>query len=140
MAKECPLYKTAHKDRYGLLKGYAKFNRHNMTWAEEKLWKELRRGKQGTKFRRQYIIGDYIADFVCLEHNLIIELDGECHEGEEQREKDKVRQSYLESLGYTVIRFTNEMATNNIEQVLKTINKHVFPDLPFAEVIETEQR
>ena len=140
MAKESPLYQTAHKDRYGLLKGYAKFNRHNMTWAEEKLWKELRRGKQGTKFRRQYIIGDYIADFVCLEHNLIIELDGECHEGEEQRENDRGRQRNLEKMGYTVIRFTNEMVTNNIEQVLKTINKHVFPDLPFAEVIAMEQR
>jgi len=134
MAKECPLYKTAHRDRYGLLKDYAKFNRHNMTKAEEILWRELRRGKQGTKFRRQYIIGDYIADFVCLEHNLIIELDGECHEGKENRENDEVRQRCLEKLGYTVIRFANEMVIESKEQVLKTINKYVCPDLPFAEI------
>ena len=132
------MYQTAHKDRYGLLKGYAKFNRHNMTCAEEKLWRELRRSKQGTKFRRQYIIGDYIADFVCIEHNLIIELDGECHEGEEQRENDRGRQRNLEKMGYTVIRFTNEMVIKNIEQVLKTISKHIFPDLPFAEVMAME--
>ena len=126
-------YHQADPTLYHKLQEFAKKNRSNPTDAERILWQFLK-DKQLGHFRRQYIIGDYIADFVCLEHNLIIELDGECHEGKENRENDEVRQRCLEKQGYTVIRFANEMVIESKEQVLKTINKYVCPDLPFAEI------
>jgi very-short-patch-repair endonuclease len=61
-------YETVAPDRYDLLKGFAKENRNNMmTTAEKILWEELRHNKTGYKFRRQHPIGDYIADFICIE-------------------------------------------------------------------------
>ena len=70
-------YHTAEPYVYGLLKKFVKEHRENPTHAETVLW-HLLRGKQldGYKFRRQHIIGSYIADFVCLNKSLIIEVDG----------------------------------------------------------------
>ena len=65
---------------YGLLKQFVKENRKNETMAEMVFWKFLRGDQLGVHFRRQHIIGDYIADFVCLPLRLIIELDGGYHQ------------------------------------------------------------
>ena len=68
-------YKTASPDRYGLLKAFARENRQNMTLAESVLWDALRAGSiDGHDFLRQYIIGDYIVDFLCRDNGLIIEV------------------------------------------------------------------
>jgi len=70
-------YKTASPDRYGLLKAFARENRQNMTLAESVLWDALRAGSiDGHDFLRQYIIGDYIVDFLCRDNGLITEVDG----------------------------------------------------------------
>src|SRR5690348_16442377 len=70
-------YTTADTTVYGLLKNFVAEHRSNPTEAEEMLWKILRGRKiAGYKFRRQHIISNYIADFVCLPEKLIIELDG----------------------------------------------------------------
>jgi len=73
------------------------------------------------KFRRQHAIGDYIADFICLEISLIIEVDGEYHNSEEQQEKDTIRTKYLNEQGFYVLRFTNNEVINQTEWVLKSI-------------------
>ncbi|MBL8513144.1 MAG: endonuclease domain-containing protein, partial [Betaproteobacteria bacterium] len=80
--------------------------RSNSTDAERHLWQQLR-GKQveGFRFRRQRPIGTYIADFVCLEARLIIELDGGQHA--EQTAYDAARDAFLCSEGFQVIRFWN---------------------------------
>ena len=84
----------------------ARTKRKNMTPWERKLWyKFLRRYK--VKFRRQEVIGNYIADFYCPEARLIVELDGSGHYSEEQKEKDKIRTENLEKMGYKVIRICN---------------------------------
>ena len=71
-------------------------------------WQILRdRRLQGIKFRRQSPIGIYIADFHCRELNLVVELDGEIHEGSRQSAHDENRDSYLRSLGCTILRFSN---------------------------------
>lgn len=72
-------YKTAHPDRYALLKAFAKENQSNATLAEQVLWEELRSNQLGCKFLRQHIIGDYIVDFLCRQDGLIIEVDGVYH-------------------------------------------------------------
>ena len=101
-------FKTAYPDSYSTTKQYAKENRSQMTDAENLLWYHIRQGKLGVRFRRQHIIGDYIVDFICLKQNLIIEIDGGYHQETTQQTEDKTRQNWLESMGYKVLRFTNE--------------------------------
>jgi isoleucyl-tRNA synthetase len=98
--------------------------RQNSTEVEKKLWSELRgRRFENYKFRRQMPLGDYIADFVCWDRALIIELDGGQHA--EQKEYDKKRTEYLEGLGFKVVRFWNNDVTQNLEGVLETIAKEL---------------
>jgi len=71
------------------------------------------------KFRRQATIGLYIADFVCIEAKLVVELDG----GQHLEELDRKRTHFLEQRGFTVLRFWNNDALENVEGVLETILK-----------------
>ncbi len=75
----------------------------------------------GTKFFRQYIIADYVVDFVSLQACLIIEVDGAYHAESEQKEYDEGRAERLESLGFKVLRFTNEEVLNQIGDVITRI-------------------
>ena len=118
--KTSPL-RTAHPDIYRILKNNAVNNRKNPTDAETLLWQCIRDRQLGLKFRRQHAIGDYIADFICLEISLIIEVDGEYHNIEEQQEKDTIRTEFLNEQGFYVLRFTNEEVINRTEWVLKSI-------------------
>lgn len=109
---------------YPLLKKYANENRHQPTEAEKVLWQMLSdKSLMGYKFRRQHIIGQYIADFACLETRLIIEIDGKYHFANEQIEEDRIRTEILNKYGYTVIRFTNEEVLCNLETTIKRIKE-----------------
>ena len=119
--KDC--YKTTSPDRYRILNDKAKEMRAKPTEAENLLWQYLRANRLGVKFRRQHPLGDYIADFVCLEKRLVIELDGKCHE--QDREHDELRDNLLLKLGYRTIRFTNEDLFGEIEFVLETIKSNL---------------
>ena len=78
--------------------------RRNQTDVEKLLWKHLRsRQFMGLKLRRQQPIGNYIVDFVCFENKLIIELDGSQHI--DDKDKDNERDGWLNSQGFTVIRY-----------------------------------
>ena len=118
--KTSPL-RTAHPDIYQILKNNAVNNRKTPTDAETLLWQCIRDRQLGLKFRRQHAIGDYIADFICLEISLIIEVDGEYHNSEKQQEKDTIRTKYLNEQGFYVLRFTNNEVINQTEWVLKSI-------------------
>lgn len=97
-----------------------------MTAAEKILWEELRNKKTGYKFRRQHPIGDYIADFICIEKKLVIEVDGGYHNTMEQMWDDTVRTDDIEKTGYTVIRFTNEDVEMNLTTVMTEIKKELY--------------
>jgi len=97
-------------------------NRKNSTDVERKIWSLLRNNKMGCKFRRQQQIGDYIADFVCMESGLIIECDGGQHC---ESEEDKIRTKSLEEKGYKIIRFWNTDILKNIEGVYSIIEKEI---------------
>ena len=101
------------------LQPYANRLRKEMTKAEACLWKYvLRAGKmKGFQFRRQRPALKYIADFMCKELMLIIEVDGITHHSEEAIKKDEFRQNVLEEAGFTVLRFTDEEVLNNIQFV-----------------------
>lgn len=104
------------------LKTTAHTLRYTMTKAEACLWKYALRARQmGYTFNRQRPVLNYIADFMCKELNLIIEVDGYTHTREEVAEKDIVRQKRLEEAGFTVLRFKDEEVLKNIKQVRQVI-------------------
>ena len=74
-------------------------------------------------FKRQFIIGNYIVDFVCREKKLIIELDGGQHNLDTNIPYDEERTKYLEAEGYRVLRFWNNDVDNNIEGIFFKIDE-----------------
>lgn len=99
---------------------FAREMRHDGAPAEQRLWKCLRdRQLNGYKFRRQRPIGRYVADFVCVDERLIIELDGDSHDV--RQVYDQARTDALQSLGYRVLRFTNVDVLENLDGVLNEI-------------------
>ena len=119
-------FETSAPDRYELLKDFAKENRREMTESEQVLWGALRKLNCGYHFRRQHPIGDYIADFICLKKNLVVEVDGGYHAEPIQQQSDQWRTDYLESKGYTVIRLKNEEISNNLQEVIMRIKEQLF--------------
>ena len=101
----------------------AKINRKNPTEAESIVWNALRSRNIGYKFRRQHPIENHIIDFICLDVWLVIEIDGGYHNNPEQKNADEIRDTRLRELGFTIMRFTNEEITGNLENVLKTIQE-----------------
>ena len=115
-----------HKGANPNLFHFARQNRKSMTEAEHVLWDSLRdRRLKNFKFRRQHPIGDFIADFFCLECNLVIEVDGDYHNALEQAQYDEGRTYELNGLKVKVIRFTNREVLDNIKFVLGEIRKHL---------------
>ena len=118
---DCHHWNTADPMYYDLLKQYAYKNRYNQTEAEQNLWYHLSGNQLGLHFRRQHIIGCYIADFICVKRNLIIEIDGGYHSQEEQKIKDYLRTGDLEKMGFEVMRFSNDEIFRNLPEVLAKI-------------------
>jgi len=119
-------YQTADPTLYHLLHEYAAYNRNHPTEAEDVLWEYLRASGLGKPFKRQHIIGAYIADFVCLESHLVIELDGGYHQLPDQKTSDAQRTAELNRMGFRVLRFTNEELFTNVNAVLETIESALF--------------
>lgn len=100
--------------------------RKNSTPQEIILWSRLKNNNfKNLKFRRQYNIGKYIVDFICLEKRLIIELDGWQHKEENQERYDEERTKYLERQGLKVIRFWNNDINNNLTGVFLKIEEFI---------------
>jgi very-short-patch-repair endonuclease len=96
--------------------------RKNETLSEKRLWEQLRnRTLEGFKFSRQVPIGPYIADFVCREQRLIVEVDGATHSTDEELAYDNHRTEFLKSERYSVIRFQNDEILNGMDEVLTLI-------------------
>jgi 5-methyltetrahydrofolate--homocysteine methyltransferase len=133
-------YEWADPQYYTLLKDFAKDHRANPTQAESILWDCLKSKKlENYKFRRQHIIGKYITDFVCLKKRLVIEIDGLIHQLPEIKEKDEFRQSWLESIGFTVLRFTNDEVLADIDAVLNQVQKTLHNQKDYNEVRSAEE-
>lgn len=98
-----------------------------MTKAEACLWKYALKAKRlkGYQFRRQRPVLKYIADFLCLELKLVIEVDGRTHLEAATIAKDKTKQKDLEEAGYTVLRFTDEEVLKHINAVTGLIEEWV---------------
>ena len=77
-----------------------------MTDEEKHLWYDFLKSLP-VRFNRQKVIGKYIVDFYCAQSKIVIEIDGSQHYEDKGRKEDKQRDSYLQSLGLTVLRYTN---------------------------------
>jgi very-short-patch-repair endonuclease len=98
--------------------------RTESTDAERRLWYHLRsRRLLGLKFRRQHPMGRYIADFVCLEKRLVVEIDGGQHA--DSKAYDRRRDAWLEGAGFRVLRFWNHEVMSQLPAVLERIRMEI---------------
>lgn len=101
--------------------GKRKQLRKDQTKAETVLWHGIRAKKLGYKFRRQFQIGRYIVDFCAPSVRLVVELDGNVHEGREK--EDMKRQQSIEEQGFSVLRIKNEQLLEDLDASLHVIHK-----------------
>ena len=108
-------------ERNEKLKKNAQALRKSLTKEEAQLWYQFL-CRYPLRFRRQYVIGNYIADFYCHQAKLVVELDGSQHCTPEEMEYDTNRTKYLESLGLKVLRFSNLDVLRQFRSVCETID------------------
>ncbi len=99
--------------------------RENITEPGIKLWDYLKTKPLGFKFRRQHPIAGYVLDFYCHKLKLSIEIDGGYHLNKEQKEKDIARTAYLNSVGITEYRFTNQEILSQLETIINKIKTYL---------------
>ena len=106
------------------LNGFSRALRKNATEQENRLWYQFLR-TYPVRFNRQRIIGNYITDFYCDKAKLVVELDGSQHFEETGEAKDIERDTYLESLGLVILRFSNSDVNKNFYEVCTVIDNTV---------------
>ena len=98
----------------------AKVLRKNMTKEERHLWYDFLKGLP-MMVHRQKVIGSYIVDFYIAEAKLVIELDGSQHYDPEGQAADRIRDAYLNTLGLTVLRYSNADVNLQFQSVCQDI-------------------
>jgi very-short-patch-repair endonuclease len=95
--------------------------RNAASWAERKLWRVLsvQAKTNDLHFRRQHPIHPFVIDFACLSSRLLIELDGDSHDSTQAY--DTSREERLKSLGYKIMRFSNQSVYENVDGVVEAI-------------------
>ncbi len=106
--------------------------RNRMTKEERRLWYEFLKDLPVT-VNRQKVLGKYIVDFYCAAADLVIELDGSQHYEDAAWDADRIRDSYLNSLGLTVLRYTNRDVNRQFREVCEDIYRHI-PQLSTSSV------
>ncbi|MBZ0200984.1 MAG: endonuclease domain-containing protein [Ignavibacteriaceae bacterium] len=108
------------------LKEVRRYLRQNQTYCEKIIWMYLKNRKLlYKKFRRQYSIDYFVIDFYCPELKLAIEIDGEIHDLDEQKTKDKHRQEYIEAYGVKFLRLKNEEILGNPNKAFLKIENEI---------------
>ena len=123
-----PGYYTGDIKNYESLKIFADEMKKSQTESESIMWNILRKDFSDNRFRRQHIIDNFIVDFVCLKKGIIIEVDGDIHDL--QKDKDEEREKILKSYGFRFLRFKNDDIKNNIEQILNKLKTELAFDSP----------
>ncbi|MDP3906819.1 endonuclease domain-containing protein [Novosphingobium sp.] len=102
------------------LTDFARENRKTMTEPATRMWLQLRASRfEGVKFRREKVIGPYIADFAANDPKLVVEIDGDTHDADD--ECDRIRTGVLNQHGYRVVRYSNVEVMQNLEGVLMNL-------------------
>ena len=102
----------------------AKTLRKTMTKEERRLWYDCLKLMPVT-VHRQKVIGRYIVDFYCASAGIVIELDGSQHYEEVAMEADRERDAYLNSLGLTVLRYTNLDVNRKFKEVCEDVYRQI---------------
>ncbi len=110
-------------DRQHELEAKAHHLRHNPTFTEQRLWSALKGSRLGLPFRRQVVMGRYIADFVCAKALLVVEVDGEVHL--RRQHLDAHRDEFLHRAGYRILRIPAALVTSNLEAAVALV-RHAF--------------
>jgi very-short-patch-repair endonuclease len=106
------------------LKKISRTLRKNMTLSEILLWQQLKKKQAlGYDFHRQKPIDKYVVDFYCPRLKLVIEIDGDSHDGKE--DADRKRQEKLESLGLTVMRFWDSDVKSNVDGIVEQLREWI---------------
>ena len=106
--------------KHVFLKGYARKNRKGGNWAEVVFWKQVHKKKfHEIDFNRQFVIGNYIADFYARSLGLVVEVDGGYHVT--RKEYDAERDAFMRSLGIKVFRVTDGEVLHQTEQVMREL-------------------
>lgn len=121
LEKQRPGYITADPLKYNIIKQIRDDLKKNPSEAEVIIWDFLKNKKTGYIFRKQHIIDNFIADFVCLPNKLVIEIDGKIHQF--QKEYDQLRSERFGELGFKVLRFTNNEVKSNPYEVFLRIKQ-----------------
>ena len=94
--------------------------RRDATAPERLLWSVLRgRGLGGFKFRRQHPVGRFIADFACVDLKVVVEIDGDTHNPEDDKRRDR----WMTSQGWRVLRYTNQEVDDGLDWILRHIHE-----------------
>lgn len=105
-----------------MIKDLARKLRKNQWSTEQIFWHRVRKRQiDGHQFRRQFVLGKYIVDFICLKSRLIIELDGMQHD--EHKEYDEKRDQWLRGEGFRILRFKNYEVKRDMDYVINRIRK-----------------
>ena len=107
-----PHHRRQSTQRQHELAAKAHLLRHNPTFTEQLLWSELRGSQLGVPFRRQVVIGRFIADFVCPCRRLVIEVDGGVHL--DRARLDVLRDAHLRRAGYRVVHIPAALVTTHL--------------------------
>ena len=103
-----------------------------MTMSEILLWNALKQKKLGYDFDRQRPINEYIVDFYCPKAKLVIEVDGSQHYCGKDKEVDRRRDAFLQSLGFKVLRFSDREVLRQTDAVLEGIYRALTQNPPFS--------
>ncbi|PKH51132.1 ATP-dependent DNA helicase RecG [Tenacibaculum sp. Bg11-29] len=126
-------YMTTHPSEYKLLKEIALKRKNKTTKEERALWEVLSTKQTGFKFRRYYIIDEFMVDFICLEKKLIVEVNGKYYATPEQKEAANLRSTILNEFGYEIIRLSDEEVSGAIENTIARIEAKL-KSLPLIKV------
>jgi very-short-patch-repair endonuclease len=97
--------------------------RNEPTSSEIIFWSLLKQHFSNFRFKRQHPISQYIADFYCHKLKLVIEIDSDIHKMEEVKNKDKLRDEFLQTLNLKIIRFTNDEVSKNGDRIVKRLQE-----------------
>ncbi len=126
-------YMITHASEYQLLKEIASKRKNKTTKEERALWDVLSTKQTAFKFRRYYIIDEFMVDFICLEKKLVVEVDGKYNVTPEQKEATNLRSTILNEFGYEIIRLSNEEASEDLENAAARIEAKL-KSLPSVQV------
>jgi very-short-patch-repair endonuclease len=128
-------YKYPMARRNRRLLRFAREMRQDPTLGESILWQHLRGRQLGVRFRRQEPIGPFIADFACIQHSLVVEVDGDTHV---DRARDARRDTWFLTRGWFVLRFWDDDVIADRAAVLDVIHAAIGDPLLIQDPLNRE--